>query len=108
MNLNDFFQISVSVFCSLATVFMLAFLVWAIVLHRQISRLVKKLLEITEIAKTTAGDTQDFVNRTIKSLEAFKQSIFTFEFVRRIIQEIIDLVRNNSREKVVKSKIRRK
>lgn len=76
---------------------MLILFVWAIMLRAQISKLIKKLEEISEIAKTTVGDTKDFIERTIASLETFKNSIFTFDFVRRIVTEIIGLIKNNSK-----------
>ena len=97
MTLNAFFQISVSVFCVVATVLMLVSFVWAIIFRAQINRLIIKLEEISEIAKATAGNTKEFVERTIKSLETFKNSIFTFEFVRKIVAEIIGLIKNNSK-----------
>jgi hypothetical protein len=62
----------------------------------------KKLLEISEIAKQTAGDSQEFVQKTIEQLETFKQSIFTFEFARRVITEVISLIQ--SRPKSTKKK----
>lgn len=99
MELNSFFQISVSVFCIVATIFMLTLFVWAIMLKVQMSKLIKKLEEISEIAKTTAGDARDFVERSIKSLEAFKNSIFTFEFIRKIATEVIDLIKNKKGDK---------
>ena len=99
MTLNSFFQVSVSVFCIVATVFMLTLFVWAITIKIQLSKLIKKLEEISEIAKTTAGEAKDFVERTIQSLEAFKNSIFTFEFIRKIATEVIDLIKHKKGEK---------
>lgn len=95
MTLNAFFQVSVSVFCIVATIFMLALFIWAIMLKIQLGKLIKKLEEISEIAKSTAGEARDFVERTIQSLESFKNSIFTFEFIRRIATEVIELIKNN-------------
>jgi hypothetical protein len=97
MTLNDFFQISVSVFCIVGTIFMITVFVWAIMIRAQLGRLIVKLEEISEIAKSTAGDTKEFVDRTISSLETFKNSIFTFEFIRRVVVEVIDLIRNNKK-----------
>ena len=97
MDLNAFFQISVSVFCIIATIFMLTVFIWAIMLRVQLSKLITKLEDISEIAKTTAGETKDFVERSIESLESFKKSIFTFEFIRRIVTEIIELIKNNTK-----------
>ncbi len=97
MNLNSFFQITVSIFSIIASIFMLTLFVWAIILHGQLSKLLKKLEEISDVAKTTANDAKEFIDRTIESLEAFKNSIFTFEFIRKIVTEIIELIKNNSK-----------
>lgn len=97
MNLNTFFQISVSVFCIIASIAILTLFVWSIMLRTQVNKLIKKLLEISEIAKETAGDTKAFVDRTIESLDTFKNSIFTFEFVRQIITQVVELIQNNSK-----------
>lgn len=94
MNLNDFFHLSVSIFSIVATIFLIIVFVWAVMLRIRLDKLIKKLEEISEIAKTTAGETKNFVERTIKSLESFKQSIFTFEFVRKITTEIIDHIKS--------------
>ena len=94
MNLDTYFQLSVSVFCTIASIVMVAFFVWAILIRSQINRLINKLLEISEIAKETAGDSKAFIERTIEQLETFKQSIFTFEFARRIITEVISLIQS--------------
>lgn len=97
MNLNDFFLVSASVFCIVGTIFMIIFLVWAIIFRSQINRLMQKLIELSDIAKQTSGNVKDFIDRTVESLETFKNSIFTFEFVRRIITEIIELIKNNKK-----------
>jgi hypothetical protein len=99
MTLEQLFQGSVSVFCIVATIFMVTAFVWAIMLHSQLSKLMKKLEEITEIAKATAGDAQEFVEQTIHSLEKFKQSIFTFDFIKQIITSVVGLIKNNSKGK---------
>lgn len=97
MTLGDFSQISISVFCIVGTIFMITFFVWAIMLRAQLGRLILKLEEISQIAKSTVGDTKAFVDRTITSLETFKNSIFTFEFIRRVVTEIINLIKNNKK-----------
>lgn len=97
MDLNAFFQISVSVFCIVATIFMMILFVWATIVRVQMGKLTKKLEDILEVAKTTAGQTKDFVERSIESLESFQKSIFTFEFARRIIAETIELIKNNKK-----------
>lgn len=97
MNLNDFFLVSASVFCIVGTIFMIIFFVWAIILRSQINRLMQKLIELSDIAKQTSGNVKNFIDRTVESLETFKNSIFTFEFVRRIITEIIELIKNNKK-----------
>ncbi len=101
MDLNTFFQISVSIFCIVATVFMLILFVWIFILHAQLSKLIKKIEEISEIAKITAEEIKDFVERIIQSIEIFKKSIFTFEFIRKITAEIIGFIKNNNNSKGV-------
>lgn len=95
--MNTFFQVSVSIFCIVATIFMLTVFIWTIMLRVQLGKLITKLEDISEVAKTTAGETKDFVERSIKSLESFKKSIFTFEFIRRIVTEIIELIKSNTK-----------
>jgi|GEM_PF-1873570 hypothetical protein len=97
MTLDTYFQLSVGIFCNLATIFVFVFLIWLIMLKIQFSKLIKKLEEIVDTAKTTAGEAKDFVERTIQSLETFKNSIFTFDFIRRIITEAIELIKHNSK-----------
>jgi len=93
MNLESFFQLSVSIFAIVATIFILTLFYWAIVLRIQLKKLIIKLEEISEIAKITAGKTKDFVQRTIETLEKFRDSILTFEFVRKITTEIISSIK---------------
>ena len=95
--MNSFFQLSVSIFCIVGTIFMITLFVWAIMIQIQISKLINKLEEISEIAKDTANDAKSFIDRTIKSLETFKNSLFTFEFFRKIAMEVIDIVKNNAK-----------
>lgn len=76
---------------------MLILFVWTVMLRAQLSKLIKKLEDILEIAETVAGETKDFVERSIESLETFKKSIFTFEFIRRIVTKIIELIKSNSK-----------
>lgn len=97
MNLNAFFQVSVSVFSIVATIFMITLFIWAIIIKLQLGKLIKKLEDISETAKTTVGEAKDFVEHSIKSLESFKNSIFTFDFVRRVVSEIINFKNNNSK-----------
>ena len=98
MNLNIFFQLSVSVFCVVATIFILAVSVWAVLLSVRVNKITKKIEEISEIIKDTSSDAKEFIDRTIQSLEAIKKSIFTFEFIRRIVIEVIDMVKNNRKQ----------
>lgn len=97
MILNTVFQVSVSVFCVVATVFMIILFVWTVAFRAQLSKLIMKLEEVLETAKTTANETKKFVEKTIESLETFKKSIFTLEFVRRIVTETIELIKNNTK-----------
>jgi hypothetical protein len=97
MALNVLFQLSVSIFCVVATIFMIILFVWSLMLRTQVNKLIKMLEDISDVVKATAEDTKGFMDRTIESLETFKNSIFTFEFIRRIITEVITLVKNNSK-----------
>ena len=97
MDLNVYFQLSVSIFCTLAIIFLLTFFVWMIMLRSQIGKLIAKIDEIVETAKSTAGEAKAFTERTIASLETFKSNLFTFDFIRRIVTEVISLIKNNSK-----------
>lgn len=94
MDLNTYFQISVSVFCTLAVIILIIFLVWSIMLKIQIGKLIKKIDEIIVEAKATSNEVKDFVERTIASLEKLKESIVTFEFIKKAAEEIISMVKN--------------
>ena len=98
MSLNSFFQISVSIFCIVATIFMIILFIWAVIIRKQINKLIQKFEEIAVTAKTTTGEIKDFVERTITSLEKFKDSILTFEFIRKITSEVITLIKSNKKE----------
>lgn len=98
MNLNSFFQITVSIFCLVATIFMIVLFVWVAVIRLRINRLIEKFEEIAVTAKATTGEIKDFIERTIASLEKFKESILTFEFVRKITSEVITLIKGNKKE----------
>lgn len=98
MNLNSFFQISVSIFCIVATIFMIILFVWTAAIRTQINNLIVKFEEIAVTAKTTTGEIKEFIERTIASLEKFKDSILTFEFVRKITSEVITLIKGNRKE----------
>jgi len=98
MNLNSFFQLSVSIFCILASIFMIILFIWAVILRMQINKLMIRFEEIAEVAKTTTREFKDFIERTINSLEKFKDSILTFEFIRKMTSEIITLIKNNKKE----------
>ena len=98
VNLNIFFQISVSVFCVVATIFMIILFVWTVIIRNQINNLIQKFEEIAVTAKTTTGEIKDFIERTIASLEKFKESILTFEFIRKITSEVITLIKGNKKE----------
>lgn len=98
MNLNSFFQVSVSIFCLVATIFMIILFVWATIIRTQINRLIEKFEEIAVTAKTTTGEFKAFIERTIASLEKFKDSILTFEFIRKMTSEVITLIKSNKKE----------
>ena len=97
MNLNSFFQVSVSIFCIVATIFMVILFSWAVIVRIQINKLIQKFEEIAVTAKTTTGEIKDFTERTIASLEKFKDSVLTFEFIRKITSEVITLIKSNKK-----------
>ncbi|MCX6810586.1 MAG: hypothetical protein NTY30_02525 [Candidatus Berkelbacteria bacterium] len=97
MDLNSFYQLSVSIFAIVATIFIITLFVLAIKVQIQLSRLIQKLEEISVTVKTTAGETKEFIEKTISSLEAFKQSILTFEFLRKAATEIITQIKSKSK-----------
>ncbi|MEI8061494.1 MAG: hypothetical protein WCG99_04375 [Candidatus Berkelbacteria bacterium] len=97
MDLNSFYQLSVSIFAIVATIFIITLFILAIKIQIQLSRLIKKLEEISVTVKETAGEAKDFVEKTISSLEAFKQSILTFEFLRKAATEIITQIKGKSK-----------
>ena len=96
MSLNSFFQISVSIFCIIASVFMVIIFIWVVILRMQINKLIVKFGEIADVAKSTSIDVKEFIERTIAALEKFKESILTFEFIRKITSEVMGLIRNHN------------
>ena len=98
MNLNSFFQLSVSIFCIIASIFMIVLFIWAVILRMQINKLMIKFEEIAEMAKTASGEFKAFIERTIHALDKFKDSILTLEFIRKIASEVITLIKNNKKE----------
>lgn len=100
MVLNSIFQISVIIFCLVGTVLMVTVFIWTIMLGEQIDKLIKKLEEIANVAKITADHTKDFVDKTIESLETFKKSVFTFDFIGRIVTEIIGFIKSSNKEQI--------
>ncbi|MEI8143407.1 MAG: hypothetical protein WCG48_02225 [Candidatus Berkelbacteria bacterium] len=99
MTLNDFFQVSVSVFCIVATVFMIMTFIWIVMLRSKLNKLIDKLEEISETARSTTGEIKQFVERIIQSLDDFRQSVFTLGFVSKIVNQVIGLISNNSKGK---------
>lgn len=99
MNLNSFFQVSVSIFSIVGTIFMIILIVYAVIIRIQIGKLIKKFEEIAVEAKTATDEFKAFIVRTIESLEKFKDSIMTFEFIRKMTTEVISLIKNNKKEK---------
>ena len=95
MILDTIFQISVSVFCILSTMLMITLFVWSIMLRGRLTKLIEKLEHMLEIVETIANDAKNFTERTIESVEEFKKNIFKFEFVRRIVTETIEFIKNN-------------
>jgi hypothetical protein len=80
-------------------VVMIMMLIWGIWIQTKVAKLIKKVEDILETARKTSEDVKDFIERTIAWLETFKKSIFTFEFIRQIIVNIINFIKNNSKGK---------
>ena len=99
MILNSIFQISVSIFCIVATIFIIIIFIWVVIIRTKINNLIAKFEEIVITTKNLTGEIKDFIERTIASLEKFKDGILTFEFIRKITSEIITLVKNNKNKK---------
>ena len=76
---------------------MIVLFVWGVILRIQINKLIEHLEEVIATAKTVTGEVKDFIERTIAALEKFKESILTFEFIRKTTSEIIALI-NNKKE----------
>ncbi|MFA6492861.1 MAG: hypothetical protein WCV58_01850 [Patescibacteria group bacterium] len=77
---------------------MIILFIWAVIIRIQINKLIRKFEEIAITAKTTTGEFKDFIERTITSLEKFKDSILTFEFIRKMTSEVITLIKSNKKE----------
>lgn len=99
MDLNTYFQLSVSVFCTLSVIILIVLLIWATMLRIKIGKLIVRLEEIIAEVRTTTDEVKSFVERTIASLEKFKESIITFEFIKKAAEEIISLVINKKKGK---------
>lgn len=97
MTLDAFFQISVSIFCIITSVFMVVFFVWSILIRTRLNKLLRQIEEISEIAKNTAQDARAFTDRTIESIDAFKNSLFTLDSIRRVATNVISLIKNNTK-----------
>lgn len=95
MSLNSFFQISVSIFCIVGTIFMIILFVWALIVRVQINKLITEFQKIATTVETTSLEVKSFIDRTISALEKLKESLLTFEFIRKITSEVITLIKGN-------------
>ncbi|MCX6812792.1 MAG: hypothetical protein NTW79_04245 [Candidatus Berkelbacteria bacterium] len=98
MSLNSFFQISVSVFSIVATIFIIIVFVWVVIIRIQIGKLVKKFEEIAAKAESATNQFKEFIERTVASLEKFKDSLLTFDFIKKAAEEIIKMVKSKKKE----------
>jgi len=97
MNLNTFFQLSVIIFCIVATLFIFILFMWAIKLRVQLNKLIIRLENISSVAETAAEEAKDSIEKSIQSLETFKNGIFAFKLVPWIATQIISIIKNNSK-----------
>lgn len=98
MNLNSFFQLSVSIFCITGTIFMIVLFVWALKAWAQIDKLITEFQKIATTIESTSIDVKSFIDRTIAALEKLKESVLTFEFIRKITSEVITLIKGKKKE----------
>lgn len=62
-------------------------------------KLITILEEIAVTAKTKTGELKDFIDRTIASLEKFKNSILTVEYIRKATTEVISIINQKKGKK---------
>jgi hypothetical protein len=98
MNLNSFFQGSVSIFCITATIFMIMLFIWALKVNAQINKLIAELQKIAITVEAASIDVKGFIDRTITALEKLKESLLTFEFIRKITTEVITMIKGKKKE----------
>jgi hypothetical protein len=99
MDLNTYFLISVSVFCTLATLYLIGMFIAGLFVRVRIVRILNKVEEIADSANTVSAEVKDFTLNTLESLERFKDSILTFEFFQKIIVAIVELFQRKSDRK---------
>lgn len=98
MGLEIFFMLSVGIFCSIATIVLVAFFIWGIKFSIQLDKIAKQVEQIAIISKETAHDVKGFVDRTIATIEKFKENLVTVETIRKIAMEVVDAVQKNRKK----------
>jgi len=93
MELNNLFLISVSVFAILASFLVIIFGVFLIVIFVKVNRTFKKIDELSDFAKNTVNDVGQSLKETSSSLQLFVKGLFTVDAIKKLIMEIIDLIK---------------
>jgi hypothetical protein len=96
MDLTVFFQICVSVFCIVATLFLIIIIVNAVLLRLRLNKLINSLEQIAQNAAMSSDGIKEFIERTISSVERFKSMYFTYEALWKTATDVISLIKNRS------------
>ena len=94
MDLTIFFQISVSVFCIVATLALIFVTVNAVLLRLKLRKLINSLEQIAQNAADSSGDIKEFIDHTIDSIDRFKSMYFTYEALWKTANDIIGLIKS--------------
>jgi hypothetical protein len=94
MDLTIFFQISVSIFCIVATFTLIFFAINAVLMRLKLRKLINSLEQIAQNAADSSDDIKEFIDRTIDSVDRFKSLFFTYETLWKTANSIIDLIKS--------------
>ncbi len=98
MGLETFFMLSVGIFCSISTIALILFFIWGIKFSIQLDKIAKQVEQIAIISKETAKDVKGFVDRTIATIEKFKENLVTVETIRKIATEVVEVIQKNKKK----------
>lgn len=93
MELNNLFLISVSVFAILASLVAIIWGMFLIVVFIKVNKIFKKINELSDFTKETVGDVGRSLKDTSSSIQLFVKGLFTVDAVKKLIMEIIDLIK---------------